>query len=209
MASTRALLALLALALAALAPTPAAAHGTAHYGDDAQPPAAELHWAERHMREEHHIYNFDAGAFFHLHDFDNSGTWTRDEVLRTYGLEQPDSTADDAAKEKVWKAVSDLVGGRFGGITLAEFQAFSRSGGTLPDLGWGPGHHGDAEYEYEIHHYEKYHNEDSTEAELNHPEDIEHFKMHDQEEDEAMAQAVLELKPIIEQNIPLKFRPQA
>lgn len=35
------------------------------------------------------------------------------------------------------------------------------------------------------------------------------FKMHDQEEDEAMAQAVLELKPIIEQNIPLKFRPQA
>lgn len=39
---------------------------------------------------------------------------------------------------------------------------------------WGPGHHGDAEYEYEIHHYEKYHNEDSTEAELNHPEDIEH-----------------------------------
>lgn len=135
MASTRALLALLALALAALAPRPAAAHGTPHYGDDGQEPAAALHWAERHMREEHHIYNFDAGAFFHLHDFDNSGTWTRDEVLRTYGLEQPDSTADDAAKDKVWKAVSDLVGGRFGGITLAEFQAFSRGGGTLPDLG--------------------------------------------------------------------------
>lgn len=39
---------------------------------------------------------------------------------------------------------------------------------------WGPGHHGDAEYEYEIHHFEKYHNEDSPDSELNHPEDIEH-----------------------------------
>lgn len=26
---------------------------------------------------------------------------------------------------------------------------------TLPDLGTGPGHHGDDEYEYEIHHWEK------------------------------------------------------
>jgi len=26
---------------------------------------------------------------------------------------------------------------------------------TLPDVGTGPGHHGDDEYEYEIHHWEK------------------------------------------------------
>lgn len=32
--------------------------------------------------------------------------------------------------------------------------------------------------------------------------------MHDQEEDAEEAQAVLELKPIIEKNIPLKFRTQ-
>ena len=38
----------------------------------------------------------------------------------------------------------------------------------------GPGHHGDDEYEYEIHHFEKFHNEDTTEEELTHPEDIEH-----------------------------------
>lgn len=87
------------------------------------------------MREEHHIYNFDAGAFFHLHDFDNSGTWTRDEVLRTYGLEQPDSTADDETKDRVWKTVSDLIGSRFDGITMHEFQAFVRNGNELPDFG--------------------------------------------------------------------------
>jgi hypothetical protein len=40
-------------------------------------------------------------------------------------------------------------------ITRDEWMAFLDSGGTLPDLGTGPGHHGDIEYEYEIHHWEK------------------------------------------------------
>lgn len=136
----------------------------------------DLTWSERHMQEEHHIYNFDSGAFFHLHDFDNSGAWTRDEVLRLYGLEQPDSTAGEETKQHVWRTVADLIntGRPDSEITMREFQAFVHAGNTLPDFGLGPGHHGDAEYEYEIHHFEKYHNEDSTEEELNHPEDIEH-----------------------------------
>ncbi|KAI5842911.1 hypothetical protein DFP73DRAFT_552697 [Morchella snyderi] len=161
------------------------------------------------MQEEHHIYNFDSGAFFHLHDFDNSGAWTRDEVLRFYGLEQPDSTAGEDTKQHVWQTVADLVtGGGRAEITMAQFQAFVHAGNTLPDFGLGPGHHGDPEYEYEIHHFEKYHNEDSTEEELNHPEDIEHFRTHDEEEDAEFAQAILEQSPIIEKNIPNKFRPR-
>lgn len=88
------------------------------------------------MQEEHHIYNFDSGAFFHLHDFDNSGTWTRDEVLRTYGLEQEDSTASEETKQHVWKVVSELINtSRNGDITMSEFQAFIHAGNSLPDFG--------------------------------------------------------------------------
>lgn len=31
-------------------------------------------------------------------------------------------------------------------------------------------------YEYELHHFEKYHDENTKEEDLNHPEDIAHFK---------------------------------
>jgi len=41
---------------------------------------------------------------------------------------------------------------------------------------------------------------------LIHPEDIEHFKLHDDMEDEAERVAALDKMPIVEQNIPLKFR---
>lgn len=41
-------------------------------------------------------------------------------------------------------------------ISRDEFvQAIDGQGKTLPDMGTGPGHHGDDEYEYEIHHWEK------------------------------------------------------
>jgi hypothetical protein len=41
---------------------------------------------------------------------------------------------------------------------------------------------------------------------LIHPEDIEHFKKHDELEDEAERQAQLDKMAIVEQNIPDKFR---
>jgi len=78
----------------------------------------------------------------------------------------------------------------------------------LPDYGLGTGHHGDDEYEYEIHHYEKYHNEDSTEEELNHPEDIAHFKKHEELHHEEEVMEEREKQSIIEENIPVKFRIQ-
>lgn len=106
----------------------------------------------------------------------------------------------------------------------------------------GHGHHGDDEYEYEIHHFEKYHDEsksspsrckavvlkaiptrvlihrayvhqrpnpvrlDTREEDLTHPEDIAHFAKHDALEDAAERQEQLDRMPIVEQNIPQKFR---
>lgn len=97
---------------------------------------------------------------------------------------------------------------RTGQITRPQFLERIRLGKTLPDFGLGPGHHGDIEYEYEIHHFEKFHGPDTTEEDLVHPEDIEHFKMHDVLEDEQERIAIEQSQSIVEANIPLKFRKQ-
>lgn len=47
---------------------------------------------------------------------------------------------------------------------------------------------------------------DTREEDLTHPEDIAHFKKHDQEADAADRQEELDRMPIVEQNIPQKFR---
>lgn len=80
------------------------------------------------------------------------------------------------------------------------------AGKRLPNFGLGPGHHGDVEYEYEIHHFEKYHGDDTKVEDLNHPEDIEHFRNHDAAEDAEARLEQLERMQIVEANIPQKFR---
>lgn len=96
---------------------------------------------------------------------------------------------------------------RSGVITREAFvRLTAQEGKQLPDVGLGPGHHGDLEYEYEIHHFEKFHPEGATEEELNHPEDIQHFKLHDQLEAEQQALDKLEGLAVVEANIPPKFR---
>lgn len=70
----------------------------------------------------------------------------------------------------------------------------------------GPGHHGDDEYEYEIHHFEKFHDENTREEDLTHPEDIAHFRKHDEMDAQADYQEQMDQMPIVEQNIPQKFR---
>ncbi|KAI9772181.1 MAG: hypothetical protein M1835_006286 [Candelina submexicana] len=179
------------------------------HGDHQQKPLHEASdWATKHMEEEHHIGNFDPGAFFSLHDYDSSGAWTADEILRTYGLE--DESQKDVPKEKRDEVVNEIMkladADHDGQITHAEWMQFNKDGGKLPDFGLGPGHHGDDEYEYEIHHFEKYHDENTREEDLTHPEDIAHFKKHDQEADEEEKQEKLNRMPIVEQNIPQKFR---
>ena len=95
---------------------------------------------------------------------------------------------------------------RNGMVSFAEYTIGVGKGLTLPDFGFGPGHHGDDEYEYEIHHWEKYHSgDDVKEEDLTHPEDIEHFKMHEQKEAAQEEWERLE-EGIVEKNIPAKYR---
>lgn len=159
--------------------------------------------------EEHHIGNFDPVSFFTLHDYDASGTWTIDEVRLTYGMDDK-LTNGQVAEEKKQAALRDIFSifdpDRFGVISRDEFVRLTREGKQLPDVGLGPGHHGDLEYEYEIHHLEKFHPDGATEEELNHPEDIQHFKLHDQMEDEQEALEKLENLAVVDANIPAKFR---
>jgi hypothetical protein len=52
----------------------------------------------------------------------------------------------------------------------------------------------------------RYHDENTKIEDLIHPEDIEHFKRHDELEEEADRVAALDKMAIVEQNIPWKFR---
>jgi hypothetical protein len=163
------------------------------------------------MAEEHHLNAFDAGSFFNLHDYDTSGEWTPDDIRRTYGLlDESTRGVPESKKQEVVDRVLELFDTDHSGtITYAEFILGDSHGKVLPDFGLGPGHHGDDEYEYEIHHFEKYHGEDTTEEDLVHPEDIAHFRKHDQMEDAAELQEIQDRMPIVEENIPAKFRRNA
>ncbi|KAH0366753.1 putative secretory pathway protein, partial [Aureobasidium melanogenum] len=203
--STSRSISLLGLALVFLSALKVSAHGGGH---EQAPIAADADWATRHMAEEHHITSFDAGSFFNLHDYDSSGTWTPDDIRKTYGLKD-ESTKDlpDEKKEEVVRKILELFDkDRSGSVSYAEFLIADAHGVKLPDFGYGPGHHGDDEYEYEIHHFEKFHGDDTTEEDLTHPEDIAHFRKHDMMEQEAERQAKLDRMEIVEANIPQKFR---
>jgi len=162
------------------------------------------------MAEEHHLTGFDAPSFFTLHDFNSDGSWTPDEVRRMYGLDN-DSLRDTPPETKD-KAVIDVFEifdpSRTGRITKEAFVEQTKNGNKLPDFGLGPGHHGDDEYEYEIHHFEKYHDENTREEDLIHPEDIEHFRKHDALEQEQERIENEQRQQIVVNNIPLKFRKQ-
>lgn len=95
-----------------------------------------------------------------------------------------------------------------GHITREAFLSHTKNGKKLPDFGLGPGHHGDDEYEYEIHHFEKYHDENTREEDLIHPEDIEHFRKHDALEREQERIEDEQKQQIVLNNIPQKFRRQ-
>lgn len=131
--------------------------------------------------------------------------------MRTYGLFD-DSNKNMEQKQK--DEVLDILLGLLDtdadfSVSRKEWMAYVDAGKTLPDLGTGPGHHGDDEYEYEIHHWEKYHDENTKLEDLTHPEDIEHFKKHDEMEDAEERLEAMQKLAIVESNIPQKFRRQA
>ncbi|CRK37445.1 hypothetical protein BN1708_001467 [Verticillium longisporum] len=142
-----------AAAAAALAAT-ALAHGD--HASQAPLVAADADWMTRHMAEEHHMNAWDAASFFALHDYNGDGLWHVDEMQRTYGLMDESNSGlaqprrDDVARQLLALLDADADGA----VTRAEWDAFIHAGKTLPDLGTGPGHHNDAEYEYEIHHWD-------------------------------------------------------
>ncbi|KIW63791.1 hypothetical protein PV04_08763 [Phialophora macrospora] len=181
----------------------ASAHGV--HPDEKVNPTDD--WALFHMQEEHHISNFDPASFFSLHDFNNDGSWTPDEVRRIYGLDD-ESLKDTPADEKD-KAILEVFKifdpYQSGFITREQWTTKVNEGKKLPDFGLGPGHHGDDEYEYEIHHFEKFHDENTREEDLIHPEDIEHFRKHDLMEDQADRIFREQQQTIVERNIPQKF----
>ncbi|KAH7039948.1 uncharacterized protein B0I36DRAFT_309656 [Microdochium trichocladiopsis] len=185
----------------------ALAHGD-HSGSQKPMVGADADWMTVHMAEEHHMQSFDPESFFMLHDFDSNGRWEPSEILRTYGLE--DESNRDITQSRRDEIQAHLMGmldaNRDGTVTRDEFVQFIKSGKTLPDMATGPGHHGDDEYEYEIHHWEKYHGDDTTIEDLTHPEDIEHFKKHEEMEAAEERLEKLNRMAIVEENIPSKFR---
>ncbi|KAF2747850.1 EF-hand [Sporormia fimetaria CBS 119925] len=197
---------LTALIISLWAPT-TYAHGGGDHSQIVVPEDAD--WATRHMAEEHHITSFDAGVFFSLHDYDDTGVWMADDIKRTYGLfDASTSHISELKKTGVVSAVLSIFDTDGSGtITREEFEQKWAQGERLPDFGMGPGHHGDDEYEYEIHHWEKYHGgDDVKEEDLTHPEDIEHFRKHEEEEARREEWERREKAGVVVQNIPGKFR---
>lgn len=145
--------------------------------------------------------------FFTLHDFDSTNQWSSNDILRTYGLfDESAQKVAQSEKDNVVRRVLEIFDAdRSGTVSYAEFTVGYAKGAQLPDFGLGPGHHGDDEYEYEIHHFEKYHGEDAKEEDLTHPEDIEHFRKHDKMEEE-QEKWEERSKGIVEDNIPTKFK---
>jgi hypothetical protein len=133
-----------------------------------------------------------------------------------------------------------------GEVERNEWLQFIKGGGSLPDYGTGPGHHGSFEvcgllvvlYESRgdsadlnsrrstncitgsskcprcqsrgfskrgAKHVSRYHDENTKEEDLTHPEDIEHFRLHDEMEEEAERIARMDELSIVEKNIPQKF----
>jgi len=180
----------------------------AHGGHEQQPIPADADWATRHMAEEHHISSFDAGSFFNLHDYDSSNEWTPDDIMKTYGLKD-ESTRHISQGDKdaaVRKVIELYDRDNSGTISFSEYVTGEAQGLKLPDFGYGPGHHGDDEYEYEIHHWEKYHDENTKLEDLTHPEDIEHFRKHEEMEQAQWRQEQQDRQAVVESNIPVKFR---
>lgn len=162
-------------------------------------------WEAFHMAEEHQIDIFDKASFFSLHDFDGNDYWDRSEVLKTYGMDDPSAKdVPETKKNEIIRVIHELMDKNADNlIDKSEYLAYQ---GSLPDFGLGSGHHWDMETEYEIHHWRKFHNENTKEEDLKHPEDIEHFRLHDQFQDEIEAQAVMDQLVIVESNIPAKFK---
>lgn len=96
-------------------------------------------WLPLQNTDEHHIANFDPGAFFTLHDYDSSGSWTPEEIRRTYGLDDESSRGvPPGKKQDVIRDVLDIFDESGDGVvSWDEWIQGWRKGKRLPDFGVG------------------------------------------------------------------------
>ncbi|TDL26455.1 hypothetical protein BD410DRAFT_881829, partial [Rickenella mellea] len=133
--------------------------------------------------------NFDLKSFFHLHDLNRDGVWTRDEIEATYGVHHVYSqkkSKDDIEHQKeadhvVNTVLASMDKNNVGKVSLEDFEATGLN--ALPSFdGLGAeGHHYGVESEFFLHLEEQFHStpETQTDESYNHPEDIEHFAQHE------------------------------
>lgn len=161
------------------------------------------------MRAVLHVYSLFAGWSTHSQTSPSP---------TTFAPEHPTSAPSDGAAANNAAsngAADDSTNGTTDMSELAlsepDFVAGWEAGIRLPDMGFGPGHHGDDEWEYEIHHWERWHggvDEEggvAGEEELVHEEDREHFRKHDEDARREKEWEELIEKGIVERNIPGKF----
>ena len=113
---------------------------SAHGSHDQAPliPPEEADWATRHMADEHHIANLDPSAFFTLHDYDANGHWSREEVRRTYGLDDESAKAvGEEKKQDIVNIVIDIFDKDKDGTVSREewLSGWRDEGKRLPDFG--------------------------------------------------------------------------
>lgn len=139
---------------------------------------SQASWLEVHMDLEHQLTVYDTRSAFRLHVQDASGRWSKADVLSMYGL-NGNEDVQESDKDHVWDTVYHMYDTNGDGfIGEEEFVTGVDKGKELPDFGFGQGHHGDMEHEYEIHHFRQFHSPDDPEEAFNHPEDIQHEKDH-------------------------------
>ncbi|WFC98080.1 hypothetical protein MYAM1_000802 [Malassezia yamatoensis] len=169
-------------------------------------------YMEEHMKEEHHIGNFDLASFFSLHDFDRNGLLDRAEIEAIYGVHHslsrkhsPNAEVHDEKADKIVREVlRRLDTNRDNLITKKEFLAGGPNGLPLfPEFGKHTlGHHYDEESEFFVHHESIYHRkeEDQGEEAYTHPEDYKHFANHKKLElEEENRERIAEGMPTVEE----------
>lgn len=154
-------------------------------------------WQVKHMKLEHGYETFDAKAFFIEHDSDNSKAWDRNDIIRLYGLQKNNQVGDgsgmgsntetheitEETREEVYQTLMKLLDeNKDGRVSMEEWRKFCEAGKELPDFGLGTGHHGDYEYEYEVHHWQEFHAANDPDVKVRHPEDEEHERLYHQYE---------------------------
>ncbi|KAE9401915.1 hypothetical protein BT96DRAFT_991581 [Gymnopus androsaceus JB14] len=143
------------------------AHGN-HEGSGPKEGETIQQYALRHMLKEHHIDGFDIRSFFQLHDLNRDSFWDKEEIEAIYGVHHIYSQKKSKVRVPPHAQEKNLRKSDWTGL-----PNFDHMGAE--------GHHYDVESEFFLHHEEEYHStpETQTDESYNHPEDIEHFAMHE------------------------------